>query len=102
MAAGSAPATARSTTPPGVSAKAPRRRTWWFRTTPSSPTARSRSADSDERTFHLRAQDGLRALARHAPSDRPDGVRHGDHLSDAEEPELLVDLRRHPGGHAGA
>src|SRR5262249_11918368 len=43
--AGSAPAMARSTTPPAASAKARRPRTCTCRTTPSFPTPRSRSAD---------------------------------------------------------
>src|SRR5205085_666961 len=71
--------------------------TWWCRTTPSFPTPRSRSADTDERTrIHLRTEDGFRALARHAPPHHP--LQRGpDVVPDPEEPELLVDLRRHPG-----
>ena len=55
-AAGSAPATARTTIPPAASAKAPRRRTWRCRSTATSPTPRSASAKKDnphERTFEL-------------------------------------------------
>src|SRR5262245_30459769 len=46
MAAGSAPATARSTTPPDGSGKARRPRTCRCRTTASSPTPRSRWAEA--------------------------------------------------------
>ena len=64
-AAGSAPATARTTIPPAASAKARRRRTWRCRSTATSPTPRSASVKKDhphERTFDLSAQERLRKV----------------------------------------
>src|SRR5438034_8726531 len=103
MAASSAPATARNTTLPAASAAVRHRKTSRSPPTPSSPTARSGSADlpyspgfDHERKFHLPAAGPMHAVDRAAAANwraDPFLVRR---LSDAAQPELLVDLRRHP------
>src|ERR1700744_4425250 len=116
-AASSAPATARNTTAPVVSARGPRRPIWPCRPTPSLPTPKSRSAEArslpdftpcpafsgshHERTLRLPAEPPGLAMARTAIADSWPHAFLVRGLSDAAQPELLVDLRRHPLVHAG-
>src|SRR5690606_14903703 len=56
---------------------------------------------SDVRTFDLHARERRREMARRPPADHPVLQRAPDGLPDAEEPQLLVDLRRDPGDVPG-
>src|SRR5579859_5280684 len=119
--ASSAPATVRSTTPPAVFARDPRRSIWPCRPTPSPPIPKSRSAKArqpasgtfkpsrritssgshHERTLRLQAESPSLAVVRTATADFEPHAFFVRGLSDAAQPELLVDLRRHPLLHAG-
>ena len=96
-----------STTPPAASATARRRRTcaippYAFINDTSSGSAEQRDQRHAARTFpRYQPKSAVRALVRRAPADHAAGLRQLRRLSDAAEPELLVDLRRHPGVHAG-
>src|SRR3954470_853136 len=119
--ASSAPATARNTTLPAASGRGPRRPTCRCRPINSFPIPKSRSAKAsdpvrdptsrrvvylpqdriNERTIRFPADQSRLEVDRTAPPD------HGPHafivrgVSDAAQPELLVDLRRHPFDHVG-
>src|ERR1700730_13262525 len=117
--ASSAPATDRSMIRPVAFGGVPRPRTCRFRLTLFFPTARSRSAEPGgtpgpdrsrrfissgshhERTIRLPAAELRVEVDRTAsayPKPRALVVRG---LSDAAQPQLLVDIRRHPLVHAG-
>src|SRR6201996_7862763 len=98
MAAGSVTATARSTTWRGVSAKGRRRAISIF---PSIPSCRPPASRSVEENTYVWPFD-LYPQVRHRKEDRPAAAaaapdaRHHADLPDAQEPEHLVHLRRHP------
>src|SRR5687768_5523347 len=103
--AGSARATARPTTPRAASASAPRRKISSSRPIRSSPTARFRSADRQARFDHELTPDLSAAKRLHEVAGAPLADRRADllvlrRLSDAAQPELLVDVWRHPRLHA--
>src|SRR4051794_553753 len=125
--ASSAPATARNTTLPAASARGQRRPTWRCRPINSFPILKSRSAkapDPGSETLQARnltshrvvylPQDRINERTIRFPADqsrlevdRTASPDHGPHafivrgVSDAAQPELLVDLRRYPFDHAG-
>src|ERR1700758_4795559 len=116
----SAPATARNPTPPVAFARGPRPPMCRCRPISSFPTPKSRSADASglpwesglhalcltssgshhERTIRLQAEQSSLAMDRAAPADLWPHAFIVRGLSDAAQPELLVDLRRHPVLHA--
>src|SRR4051812_40402015 len=98
MAAGSATAMARSTIPPAAFAKARPPKIWKCRLTPSclTPVSRSVEEHTHVRSIDLYPQVRHREVARPAPAAAAPDARHHEHLPDAEEPEFLVRLRRHP------
>src|SRR6478672_12705682 len=109
MTAGSAPATARNTTPPAASGRGRRPPISPCLPTSSFPTARSASADplksssrieENERAFDVSAAERIPEVVRGAPADRRADPFLLRRLSDAAEPELLVDVRRDPLVHA--
>ena len=75
----------------------------------SSPIPRSGSAEAQrpdarffhERTFDFSAAERIRQMARAAPPDHQPRLQFLRRLSDAAQPELLVDVRRHPHRDAG-
>src|SRR5207253_6440674 len=74
-------------------------------TTNSSATPKSKSAershDAHAWRLSLRAEERVDEVARQPLADRPFRRRTSAGLSDAEELELLVDVRRYFGLHAG-
>src|SRR5262249_10123722 len=106
----SARVTARSTTRPAASGRGRRRSISRFRRTNLFPTAKSASADgasiasfprfAHERKFDVPAAEPLHAMAGAPPADRRARLLVVHRLSDAAQPELLVDLRRHSHLHA--
>src|SRR5262249_1543717 len=119
--ASSAPAMDRNTTPPAVSARDPHPPTCRCHPITSFPIPKSRSAKArskppglgkplrrltssgshHERTLRLQAEPPSVAVVRTATADFEPHAFLVRGLSDAAQPELLVDLRRHPFLHAG-
>ena len=110
--AGSARATARSTTPRphpqgpaplnlAVPEHVPQRREGDLRSTPPARARRHSRDASHERNLDLRPQERPRALVRIAPADHGAGAFLVRRLSGAAQPQLHVDLRRDPVLHAG-
>src|SRR5215510_10911761 len=105
----SAPAMARSMTPLDAFGRDPRRSTSRSRRTNSSPTPRSESADGfrlhpagfdHERTSDLPAAKRIHAMDGAAAADRRAHLFVLRRLSHPAQPQLLVDVRRHPRLHA--
>src|SRR6266446_7837195 len=113
--ASSAPATARNTTPQVAFGRDRHRPTWQCRPTNSSPIAKSRLAElridirefkpaasftssgsHHERTIRLPADPSRDEVDRATPPDFRSRSLLVRGLSDPAQPELLVDLRRHP------
>src|SRR5665213_2720514 len=103
MAAGSATAMARNTIRRAAFAKVRRRRIWRCRHTRSFPTPSLKSANGalHVRSLDLRSEIRLRALVRLASAAHALRARHDADVPDAQEPQFLVRVRRHPHRHAG-
>src|SRR5579884_2235275 len=98
MTAGSVPATALNMTAPDASGRGQRRKTSICRPTHFFPTPRSASADlvcsirfDHGRNHPIQASIGIHALAGAALADRHADLLLLCRLSDAAQPELLVD-----------